>query len=43
MINSPDLSPGTSPWDSYRTNRIRSSEGKYESTLFWVSVSEYTH
>ena len=36
MIDSPDLSPGSPPWDTNRTNRTRSSGGKYESALFWV-------
>ena len=36
MKDSPDLSPGGSPWDTNRTNRTRSSGGKYESALFWV-------
>ena len=39
MIDSPDLSPGSSPWDTNRTNRTRSSGGKYESALFWVPAS----
>ena len=34
MIDPPDLSPGSSPWDTNRTNRTRSSGGKYESALF---------
>ena len=33
-MDSPDLSPGSSPWDTNRTNRTRSSGGKYESALF---------
>ena len=33
-IDPPDLSPGSSPWDTNRTNRTRSSGGKYESALF---------
>ena len=35
-IDSPDLSPGSSPLDTNRTNRTRSSGGKYESAPFWV-------
>ena len=34
MIDPPDLSPGSSPWDTNRTNRTQSSGGKYESALF---------
>ena len=34
MIDPPDLSPGSSPWDTNRTNRTRSSGGKYESAIF---------
>ena len=34
MIDPPDLSPGSSPWDTNRTNRTRSSGGKYESAPF---------
>ena len=34
MIDPPDLSPGSSPWDTNRTNRTRSSGGKYESAHF---------
>ena len=33
-MTSPDLSPGSSPWDTNRTNRTRSSGGKYESVIF---------
>ena len=33
-MDSPDLSPGRSPWDTNRTNRTRSSGGKYESAHF---------
>ena len=35
-IDSPDLSPGSSPWDTNRTNRTRSSRGKYESAHFFT-------
>ena len=35
MIDPPDLSPGSSPWDTNRTNRTQSSGGKYESASFW--------
>ena len=38
MIDSPDLSPGSSTWGTNRTNRTRSSGGKYESALVWVSA-----
>ena len=34
MIDPPDLSPGSSPWDTNRTNRTRSCGGKYESAHF---------
>ena len=34
MKDPPDLSPGSSPWDTNRTNRTRSSGGKYESAHF---------
>ena len=43
MIDSPDLSPGSSPWDTNRTNRTRSSGGKYESALFWVPAALGLH
>ena len=33
-MTSPDLSPGSSPWDTNRTNRTQSSGGKYESAPF---------
>ena len=36
MMDSPDLSPGSSPWDTNRTNRTLSSGGKYESALLWI-------
>ena len=36
MMDSPDLSPGSSPWDTNRTNRTRSSGGKYESAHFFT-------
>ena len=36
MMDSPDLSPGSSPWDTNRTNRTQSSGEKYESALFWA-------
>ena len=36
MIDPPDHSPGSSPWDTNRTNRTQSSGGKYESAPFWV-------
>ena len=39
-IDSPDLSPGSSPLDTNRTNRTRSSGGKYESAPFWVPAEE---
>ena len=39
-IDSPDLSPGSPPWDTNRTNRTRSSGGKYESALFWAPPSK---
>ena len=38
MMDPPDISPGSSPWDTNRTNRTRSSVGKYESALFLVPV-----
>ena len=34
MIDPPDLSPGSSSWDTNRTNRTWSSGGKYESAPF---------
>ena len=33
-LDSPDLSPGRTQLDTNRTNRTRSSWGKYESALF---------
>ena len=36
MIDSPDLSPGISPWDTNRNNRTRPSEGNYESAQFFT-------
>ena len=36
MMDSPDLSPGSSPWDTNRTNRTRSSGGKYEAAHFFT-------
>ena len=39
-VDLPDLSPGSSPWDTDRTNRTQFSGGKYESTLFWVPDSK---
>ena len=45
MIDPPDLSPGSSPWDTNRTNRTRSSGGKYESAHFLTpadhSIEQY--
>ena len=41
MIDPPDLSPGSSPWDTNRTNRTRFSGGIYESTLSPTSVMIY--
>ena len=38
MIDSPDLLPGSSSWDTNRNNRTRSSGGKYESAPFLRSV-----
>ena len=35
MIYSPDFSPGRTQLDTNRTNRTRSSGGKYESARFW--------
>ena len=34
-LDSPDLSPGRTQLDTNRTNRTRSSGGKYESARFW--------
>ena len=34
MVTSPDFSPGSSQWDTNRTNRTHSPRGKYESALF---------
>ena len=42
MMDSPDLSPGSSPWDTNRTNRTRSSGGKYESAHFFTSALKST-
>ena len=39
MMDSPDLSPGSSPWDTNRTNRTRSSGGKYESAHFFTPAN----
>ena len=39
MIDPPDLSPGSSPLDTNRTNRTRSSGGKYESAHFLTPAS----
>ena len=39
IVESPDISPGNSPWDTNRTNRTRSSGGKYESAHFLVPAS----
>ena len=36
MIDSSDLSPGSSPWNTNRTNRTRLSGGKYESAHFFT-------
>ena len=41
MMDSPDLSPGSSPWDTNRTNRTRSSGGKYESAHFFTPAQIY--
>ena len=38
MIDPPDLSPGSSPWDTNRTSRTRSSGGKYESAHFLTTA-----
>ena len=35
MIDPPELSPGSSPWDTNRTNWTQFSGGKYESARFW--------
>ena len=35
---SPDLSPGSSPWDTNRTYRTRSSKRKYESAHFFTQA-----
>ena len=43
MIDPPDLSPGSSPSDTNRTNRTRSSGGKYESALFLVPPLWFTN
>ena len=40
MIDPPDLSPGSSPWETNRTNRTQSSGGKYESARFWGPPSK---
>ena len=42
MIDPPDLSPGSSPWDTNRTNRTRSSGGKYESAHFLTPASFFS-
>ena len=34
-LGSPDFSPGRTQLDTNRTNRTRSSGGKYESARFW--------
>ena len=34
-LDSPNLSPGRTQLDTNRTNRTRSSGGKYESARFW--------
>ena len=34
-LDSPDISPGRTQLDTNRTNRARSSGGKYESARFW--------
>ena len=39
MIDPPDLLSGSSPWDTNRTNRTRSSGVKYESALFLVPAA----
>ena len=43
-MDSPEVSPGSSSWDTNRTNRTQSSGGKYESALFltppWNTSSE---
>ena len=36
MIDSPVLSPGSSPWDANRNNRTRPFEGNYESAQFFT-------
>ena len=41
-MDSPDLSPGSSPWDTNRTNRTRSSGGKYESAHFLTPASFFS-
>ena len=41
MIDPPDLSPGSSPWDTNRTNRTRSSGGKYESAPFLTPAPKW--
>ena len=41
-LNSPDLSPGSTQLDTNRTNRTRSSGGKYESALFLVPAINET-
>ena len=41
MIDPPDLSPGSSSWDTNRTNRNQYSGGKYESAPFWVPAHKH--
>ena len=43
MMDSPDLLPGSSPWDTNRTNRTRSSGGKYEFAHFFTPAPESYH
>ena len=40
-LDSPDLSPGRTQLDTNRTNRTRSSGGKYESALFLRPALNY--
>ena len=39
-LDSPDLSPGRTQLDTNRTNRTRSSGGKYESARFWGPATD---
>ena len=41
-LDSPDISPGRTQLDTNRTNRTRSSGGKYESARFWGPAKNFT-